>query len=713
MNFNCKTINYTFSTMKYTCLSLFILNLLCIQAQSSITIGSTTLGVQTLISNLDIPWEIIYGPDDKIWTTERKGIVSRIDPNTGAKDVILDLTSQVYQTAESGMLGMALHPDFTNTPEVFLAYTYSGFAGVSERIVKYTYDGNNLINEVVLLDGIQGNTTHIGCRLFILPDMTMLASTGDAQNPPNAQDLQSLSGKILRMNLDGSIPSDNPNPNSYVYSFGHRNAQGIAVGPLGKMYLSEHGASTDDEFQLLEINRNYGWPSVEGFCDLSGEITFCTANNVKEPLTVWTPTIAPSDIFFYDNPGFPEFHNRMLLTVLKDKKIIAIELSADGEAYIGEDHYLTNQFGRLRDICVGPNKEIYLATNGASWSNTNPNTHEIIRLDPPGTSSAQYDAGVSSASLDETAVCATDYTPSFTLSNPGSETLVSAVITYDIDGGSPSTLNWSGSLAQSQSEVVTLPVVTLTTGNHTFNVEVSDPNSTADENSSNNVASASITIDAVPETALYVTVSLLTDDYADETYMELTNSSGALVWAEGNEEVAGNVGTGNFPAPADPTAPLTNNTQYDWDVPLSSLECYTFSIYDYYGDGLGASQWGGADGTLDLKDNFGGTIYTISAADFGGEEHSVVRNLSVGLYETLESPFTIYPNPAKEFLFLLTDSDVSTEYVITDLLGKKYSQGIIKSNSISINTADLSSGSYMIKIYNKDGSTAFKTFIIR
>jgi len=205
----------------------------------------------------------------------------------------------------------------------------------------------------------------------------------------------------------------------------------------------------------------------------------------------------------------------------------------------------------------------------------------------------------------------------------------------------------------------------------------------------------------------------LTDDYADETYMELTNSSGALIWSEGNEEVAGNFGTGNFPPPADPTTPLTNNTQYDWNVPLSSPECYTFSIYDYYGDGLGASQWGGTDGTLDLKDNFGGTIYTISAADFGGDESSIVRNLSVGLDETLESPFTVYPNPAKEFLFLLTDSDVSTEYVITDLLGKKYSQGIIKSNTTSINTADLSSGSYMIKIYNKDGSTAFKTFIIR
>ena len=369
--------------MKKAISLLTLLNIFIVQAQGTINIGSTAVTVQTLISNLDIPWEIIYGPDDKIWTTERKGIVSRIDPNTGVKDEILDLTGQVYQTAESGMLGMALHPDFANTPEVFLAYTYNGFAGTSERIVKFEYDGSTLINETILIDGIQGNTTHIGCRLFILPDLTMIASTGDAQNPPSAQDLQSLSGKILRLNLDGTIPSDNPDPNSYVYSFGHRNAQGIAVGPMGKMYLSEHGATTDDEFQLLEINRNYGWPSVEGFCDLSGEMTFCTANNVKEPLTVWTPTIAPSDILFYDNPGFPEFHNRMLMTVLKDKKIIAIELSTDGEAYIGENHYLSNQFGRLRDICFGPNQEIYLATNGNSWSNTSPNTHKIVKLTPP------------------------------------------------------------------------------------------------------------------------------------------------------------------------------------------------------------------------------------------------------------------------------------------------------------------------------------------
>jgi glucose/arabinose dehydrogenase len=343
-------------------------------------IGNTQVDVDTVITGLDIPWEIIYGPDNYIWTTERKGIVSRINPTTGEKSVVLNLTSSVYQQSESGLLGMALHPNFTTTPEVFLAYTYGSFNTIRERFAKYTFNGNTLTNPVTLIEDISGNTTHIGARFQFLPDNTILVSTGDAQNTSYPQNLSSLSGKILRMNPDGSIPSDNPDATSYVYSFGHRNVQGICLAPNGLVYLSEHGASSDDEFQLLEQGRNYGWPNVEGFCDLSGEQTFCTANNVKEPLTVWTPTIAPSDMIWYENSNFPELDGKMLMTVLKDKKLIAVELSADGTEYISQNHYLTNQFGRLRDICVGQEKEIYLATNGASWSNTNPNTHSIIRL---------------------------------------------------------------------------------------------------------------------------------------------------------------------------------------------------------------------------------------------------------------------------------------------------------------------------------------------
>jgi glucose/arabinose dehydrogenase len=349
-------------------------------SQSTILVGATEVEVDTVYTGLDIPWEIVYGSDGYIWTTERKGIVSRIDPVAKTKTVVLNLTSTVYQASESGMLGMALHPDFENTPEVFIAYTYGSFSNIRERFVKYTFDGTSLVSPVTLIEDITGNTTHIGARFQFLPDNTLLVSTGDAQNTSLPQNLSSLSGKMLRMNADGSIPADNPITDSYVYSFGHRNVQGIVRAPNGIIYLSEHGASTDDEFQILEVNRNYGWPNVEGFCDLAGEQTFCAANNVMEPLAVWTPTIAPSDMIWYENPEFPEFDGKILMTVLKDKKIVAIELNADGTQYVSEAHFLTNQFGRLRDICEGADKELYLATNGASWSNTNPNTHSIIRL---------------------------------------------------------------------------------------------------------------------------------------------------------------------------------------------------------------------------------------------------------------------------------------------------------------------------------------------
>lgn len=381
----CNGVSFFYNPLKFILMkniffSLFLLTFLSAQSQTTIMVGSTLVEVDTVYTGLDIPWEIIYGPDNHIWTTERKGIISRIDPVTGTKTVILNLTATVYQASESGLLGMALHPDFPNTPEVFVAYTYNSSGFVKERFVKYTYNGTALVSPVTLIEDITGNTTHIGARFQFLPDTTLLVSTGDAQNTSLPQNLNSLSGKVLRMNTDGTIPADNPNPSSYVYSYGHRNVQGVLRAPNGIIYLSEHGASSDDEFQILEPNRNYGWPNVEGFCDLPGEQSFCTSNNVKEPLTAWTPTIAPSDMVWYENPNFPEFDGKILMTVLKDKKLVAIELDQNGTQYISQTHYLTNLFGRLRDICVGPNKEIYLATNGASWSNTNPNTHSIIRL---------------------------------------------------------------------------------------------------------------------------------------------------------------------------------------------------------------------------------------------------------------------------------------------------------------------------------------------
>lgn len=366
-------------------ISLILLALLYeLPAQSTLNIGNTAVTVDTIYTGLDVPWEIIYGPDNHIWITERKGLVSRIDPLTKSKTIILDLTTSIYYYGEAGLLGMCLHPDFSTHPEVFLVYTFGpGGSSIWERLVKYTYSQGSLLNPQILIDSITGNSNHDGSRLMFMPDKTLLMTTGEADNSPLAQNLSSKNGKVLRLKSDGSVPADNPFPGSYVYTFGHRNPQGLTLAPNGSFYLSEHGPTVDDEFQLLEKSRNYGWPDVEGFCDQPSEVAFCSVNNVKEPIVNWSPTIAPSDLVYYTNNSFPEWDESFLMCTLKEKKIVSIKLNPAGTSSVSQSSYLNNLFGRLRDICVGPDKEIYLATNGAHPANIDPGTHSILVFRPP------------------------------------------------------------------------------------------------------------------------------------------------------------------------------------------------------------------------------------------------------------------------------------------------------------------------------------------
>lgn len=320
--------------------------------------------IKILTSGLSQPWELAWGPDNFIWMTERDGKVSRLDPASGKVTVIADI-QEVVSNGEGGLLGMVLHPDFATVPEVFVAYNYNKGNTYTEKIVKFRYNGTNLVDPITLLDNITANTYHNGSRLMI-QDKKLFISTGDSGDQPLSQNMNSVNGKLLRLNLDGSIPSDNPFTGSAIWSLGHRNAQGL-VFANNTLYSSEHGPNNDDEFNIIQKGKNYGWPEVEGFCDDSDEKGFCTQKNVVEPLKAWTPTIAVCGIDYYNNDLIPQWKNSVLMTTLKDKTLYQLKLNATGDKVDNIIEIFRDTYGRLRDVCVAPDGKVYVATgNGGS-----------------------------------------------------------------------------------------------------------------------------------------------------------------------------------------------------------------------------------------------------------------------------------------------------------------------------------------------------------
>jgi len=336
-------------------------------ALTTFPVGSTTVTVSALATNLSIVWELVWGPDNFIWMTERAGRISRVNPTTGQVLPVLTIPD-VTESNESGLLGLAVVDACpacvppVPTYWVFVVYNYTDQGVLKEKLVRYSYTGGTLSAPTVLLGNITATTTHSGSRLLVLPDRTLLMTTGDAQLTSDAQNPASLNGKILRLNLDGTIPADNPTAGSPLFTLGHRNPQGLVRLPDGRLYSSEHGPNNDDEINRIERGRNYGWPNVEGYCNLPAEATFCSANNVREPLTTWTPTIAPAGLTYYDHPAIPGWRGSLLLAVLKDHKLTQLVLDAAGNTITTRTDFLTT-FGRLRAVCVSPQGRVYVGTS--------------------------------------------------------------------------------------------------------------------------------------------------------------------------------------------------------------------------------------------------------------------------------------------------------------------------------------------------------------
>src|ERR671922_1541115 len=307
--------------------------------------NNTRSGVQVLAKNLDVPWAIDIAEDGRLFFTERPGRIRVID-NDGM--LLPDPVGyiNVEQRSESGLLGLALHPNFTENHLFYIYHTYSNGSAIFNQVLMLTEKDNKIVESKVIIDGIPAADRNDGGRIKFGPDGKLYIATGDARQPELAQNAGSLAGKILRLNSDGSIPEDNPFEGSPVYSYGHRNIQGLAWHPLtGELYASEHGAEGNDEINLIKPGTNYGWP-----------IEDCNAQKFEKPVVCFNPAIAPAGMTFAASNSLG-YQNDILLATLKAQHIRLIDLGSDIESNI-----LTG-FGRIRDVIEASDGSLYVTTS--------------------------------------------------------------------------------------------------------------------------------------------------------------------------------------------------------------------------------------------------------------------------------------------------------------------------------------------------------------
>ncbi|NYD24170.1 PQQ-dependent sugar dehydrogenase [Kineococcus aurantiacus] len=300
-----------------------------------------------IATGLDVPWGLAVLPDGTALVTLRdQARVVRLGP--GVRDVLGTdgpdgEVPDVAPAGEGGLLGVAVSPAFTTDQHVFLYQT----ARDDNRVVRYTLVQNRLTQATPIVTGIPKNTTHNGGRLAFGPDGKLYVGTGDAQDRPSAQDVGSLGGKVLRVEADGSIPSDNPFQGSRTWSYGHRNVQGFGWDATGRMIASEFGQDTWDELNVIRPGGNYGWPEVEGPGDGGGEYV--------APLQTWaTADSSPS--------GVAVTPDAVYVAALRGQRLWRVPLNPDGPTGT-PDAYLDGTLGRLRTVEVGPDGSLWVLTS--------------------------------------------------------------------------------------------------------------------------------------------------------------------------------------------------------------------------------------------------------------------------------------------------------------------------------------------------------------
>ncbi|WP_406566422.1 PQQ-dependent sugar dehydrogenase [Jeotgalibacillus aurantiacus] len=313
--------------------------------------------IETVAENLEIPWAIDH-QDDTFYITERTGSIVKVEGDQEERQAV-ELKEELATAAEAGLLGFVLAPDFQESQMAYAYYTYENGDGQFNRIVTLRLDDGVWTEEDLLLDEIPSGNVHHGGRLKMGPDDKLYATAGDAAEVDLAQEVDSLGGKILRLNLDGSVPYDNPFPDSYVYSYGHRNPQGLTWSPDGTMYASEHGNSSNDEINEIEAGQNYGWPIIEGDEERDDMVSplFTSGDD-----STW----APSGMAYYDG--------KIYVASLRGTAVLEFDPATN------EQRTFVSGLGRIRDLIIDEDTLYFVSNNTDGRGNTGENDDKLYRV---------------------------------------------------------------------------------------------------------------------------------------------------------------------------------------------------------------------------------------------------------------------------------------------------------------------------------------------
>ncbi len=306
--------------------------------------------VEAVVAHLEVPWALAFAPDGRLFFTERPGRVRVVSEGMLAPAPVARLP--VSAGGEGGLMGLALDPDFARTPHLYVCYTAAKRGGVVNRITRLTLREHRAEGERVLLDDMPAAAIHNGCRLKFGPDGKLYAAIGDAGQAERAQQRDALSGKILRIEADGSVPGDNPFPRAPVWSFGHRNVQGLAWDSAGRLWASEHGSSAHDEINLIQPGRNYGWPDVRGRETREGLV----APVLESGDETWAPS------------GIAILRDTLYVAGLRGQRLLKTPLA--GEKVGTVTALLEREYGRLRDVVAGPDGALWVATSNRDGRGT-------------------------------------------------------------------------------------------------------------------------------------------------------------------------------------------------------------------------------------------------------------------------------------------------------------------------------------------------------